>query len=524
MFSNAEYVEGRDETDSNDARENAISTHNIDALVRTNKSSLLSKNSLKLYLCLLVSYLVSTMNGYDGSLMGAVNDMKQYQKSFGLNGKGSSTGIVFMIYNLGQIAAFPAIGWLADGYGRRWGMFVGCVIVIVGTAVQATASGLGQFEGGRFILGFGAAIATGSAPAYAVELSHPAYRGTQAGLFNVCWYLGSIIAAWCCVGSNRHMDNSWAWRTPTVVQAAIPAIVAALIFFLPESPRWLIAQGRDEEAIEILAKYHGEGDRHSPVVQIEFQEMREHIGTVSSDKIWWDYRDLVNTRTARYRLGLVIAVAFFGQWSGNNVVSYYMPTMFQQTGIESSDTRLVLNGIYPVFCMFAAIWGATLLDKLGRRPMLIGATAFTVVCFSIITAGTAVSSTSKGASYAVIAFIYIFGMAFSWAYTPLQTLYSSEVLETRTRAKGSGLNFLFVNIAMCVNTFAAPVAMEAIGWRYYIVFIGWNCFEVFVIWMWFVETAGHTLEQMTEIFESDNPVKRSLETKKRNKNRGNSSV
>ena len=69
MFSNVEYVEGRDETDSTDARENAISTHNIDAIVRTNKSSLLSKNSLKLYFCLLVSYLVSTMNGYDGSLM-----------------------------------------------------------------------------------------------------------------------------------------------------------------------------------------------------------------------------------------------------------------------------------------------------------------------------------------------------------------------------------------------------------------------------------------------------------------------
>lgn len=69
MFSNVEYVEGRDETDSTDARENAISTHNIDAIVRTNKPSLLSKNSLKLYFCLLVSYLVSTMNGYDGSLM-----------------------------------------------------------------------------------------------------------------------------------------------------------------------------------------------------------------------------------------------------------------------------------------------------------------------------------------------------------------------------------------------------------------------------------------------------------------------
>lgn len=64
---------------------------------------------------------------------------------------------------------------------------------------------------------------------------------------------------------------------------------------------------------------------------------------------------------------------------------------------------------------------------------------------------------------------------------------------------------------MCVNTFAAPVAMEKIGWRYYLVFVVWNCFETFVIWKWFVETAGHTLEQLTEIFESANPVKKSLE-------------
>lgn len=204
-------------------------------------------------------------------------------------------------------------------------------------------------------------------------------------------------------------------------------------------------------------------------------------------------------------------MAFFGQWSGNNVVSYYMPTMFAQTGINSSDTRLVLNGIYPILCFFAAVWGATLLDKLGRRQMLIWATASCAVCFAVITAATAASSDNQSAASAVIVFIYLFGAVYSWAYTPLQTLYCVEVLETKTRAKGAGLTYLFVNIAMCVNTFTAPIAMERIGWRYYLVFVGWNCVEAFVIWKWFVETAGHTLEQLAEIFESPNPVKRSLE-------------
>lgn len=103
------------------------------------------------------------------------------------------------------------------------------------------------------------------------------------------------------------MHNSWAWRTPTVVQAAVPGIVAILVLFLPESPRWLISQDRNEEAIAILAKYHGEGDRNSSVVQIEYQEMTEQISSSSSssDKMWWNYKDLFNTRAARYRIGLV---------------------------------------------------------------------------------------------------------------------------------------------------------------------------------------------------------------------------
>ena len=108
--------------------------------------------------------------------------MTTYQESFDLTGAGSSTGIVFIIYNLGQIAAFPFCGLLADGYGRRICIFIGMFIVLIGTAIQASANSLGQYVGGRFILGFGAAIASGAGPAYIVELAHPAYRGTMAGL------------------------------------------------------------------------------------------------------------------------------------------------------------------------------------------------------------------------------------------------------------------------------------------------------------------------------------------------------
>jgi MFS family permease len=138
------------------------------------------------------------------------------------------------------------------------------------------------------------------------------------------WWLGNILAGWVCYGSNKNLGDEWAWRVPTVVQAAIPAIVMVLIMFFPESPRWLIAHDRPEEALAIFAKYHGNGDENSPIVQLQYHEIIEQMNATQNDNPWWDFRELVNTKGARYRLFMVIAMSFFGQWSGNNVVSYFM--------------------------------------------------------------------------------------------------------------------------------------------------------------------------------------------------------
>jgi MFS family permease len=267
-----------------------------------------------------IGYLVSTLNGFDSSLMGAINAMPAYQRTFGLSGAGSSTGIIFIIYNCGQIAAFPFCGFLADGYGRRICILVGCILVIVGTAVQATAHTTGHFIGGRFVLGFGASIASAAGPAYTVELAHPAYRGTMAGMYNNFWWLGNILAGWTTYGTLKHFPESeWSWRIPTIAQCFMPAIVGALIMFFPESPRWLLMKDRREEAIAVMTKYHGEGDVNSPIVQLQISEISHDFSATRNDNPWWDFRELFNTKAARYRLYMVIAMAFFGQWSGVSI-------------------------------------------------------------------------------------------------------------------------------------------------------------------------------------------------------------
>ncbi|KAI1160308.1 lactose permease [Nemania serpens] len=479
----------------------------LEAAVAQQKPKLLSPNMLRLYVIMGIGYLVSTMNGFDSSLMGAINAMKPYQETFGLNGAGSTTGIIFVIYQIGQIVSFPFCGLIADGWGRRWCIFIGCLIVLVGTAIQGSANQLGQFIAGRFILGFGASIASAAGPAYTVELAHPAYRGTMAGMYNNFWWVGNILAGWTTYGTNMHIRDSWAWRTPTVVQAGIPAVVLACILFMPESPRWLIHHDRAEEALAIFAKYHGDGDLDSPVVQLQYHEIVEEYQACKDDNPWWDFRELINTRAARYRLAMVIGMAFFGQWSGNNVVSYFLPEMIAAAGITNTDTQLLINAINPIFSLLAAVYGATCLDKLGRRPMMLWGLAGSLVFYVLLTAFTAETAHHPSLSYGTIVSIYLFGICFAWGFTPLQTLYAVECLGNRTRAKGSGLNYLFLNIAIIVNTFGISVGIQAIGWRLYIVYIGWIVIEMILIYFFFVETAGKTLEELSDIFEAPNPRK-----------------
>lgn len=129
----------------------------------------------------------------------------------------------------------------------------------------------------------------------------------------------------------------------------MPAIVMALILFFPESPRWLIANDRREEALAVFTKYHGDGDESSPIVQLQYHEIIEQLHATKNDNPWWDFRELVDTRASRYRLYMVIGMSFFGQWSGNNVVSYFMPAMIENAGISNKSTQLLINAINPIF-------------------------------------------------------------------------------------------------------------------------------------------------------------------------------
>ena len=162
-------------------------------------------------------------------------------------------------------------------------MIIGSLIICLGSAIIASAKHQPQFVGGRFVLGFGVSILTTAAPSYCVEICPPQWRGRMTGFYNCGWFGGSIPAAGITLATQK-MTNDWAWRLPLVLQCAPAFVVICSAMFIPESPRWLMAQGRDKEALAFLTKYHGAGDEQDPIVQLEYTEFKEQIEIDGTDK------------------------------------------------------------------------------------------------------------------------------------------------------------------------------------------------------------------------------------------------
>lgn len=208
---------------------------------------------------------------------------------------GSKAGLFSGMYTIGGAAALPFQGPLTDTCGRRAGMFIGCAIVIIGTVISATASAEGAFLAGRFLLGLGVSIASGAAPAYVVEIAHPAYRGKLTGLYNCTWWVGAITAAGCLRGTVNYPGNK-NWIIRVWMPLLTSGVVCLFVFFIPESPRWLFSHGHKEKAFEIITKYHGEGNADNEFVKLQRREFDAEISLDVSDKRWWDYRQLFNTK------------------------------------------------------------------------------------------------------------------------------------------------------------------------------------------------------------------------------------
>nr|WNX96109.1 Lac12-4p [Kluyveromyces marxianus] len=493
----------------------AEDTNETNIMDETDLPGYLSKQYLPLYGMCFIVYLCSTMQGYDGSLMGSIYTQKAYLNYYHLDVNSSTgTGLVFSIYNIGQICgAFFAP--IMDWKGRKPAILLGCFGVVAASVVTAATSTKSALIGGRWMLSFFATIACSAAPAYCVEVSPMHLRGKVAGLYNTLWYVGSIVAAFTTYGTNKNFPNSSkSFKIPLYCQMIFAGLVCIFGWLLPESPRWLVGVGREEEAREFIAKYHFNGNREHPLIDFEMSEIIEsfHGINMSAPLEVLDLRPLCRKRSDRYRLGLVIAMAWFGQFSGNNVYSYYLPTMLTSVGMKSVSVNVLMNGVYSIVSWVASIIGSFCHDKVGRRKMFMISTLGTALALSGLAICTArYQAGSKGASKGTLVFIYLFGVIFSFAFTPMQPIYPSEVSTNLMRSKAQLVNNVVAGVAQFVNQFAAPKAMKNIKYWFYVFYVFFDIFEFIIVYFFFVETKGKTLEELAAVFEAPNPRKGSTD-------------
>ncbi|KAI0792413.1 hexose transporter [Abortiporus biennis] len=462
-----------------------------------------NRRLITLHAWLVLFLITSSTNGFDGSLLNSFQSLDNWENYFNTP-TGSRLGLLNAIQNIGSLAAYPFAPYLSDGIGRRPTVWIGATIMLVAVVLQSAAQNWGMFIGARFLIGFGLTFAANAAPLLVTELSYPTYRAPLTALYNSLWYSGNIVATWSTFGT-KFMNNTFSWRIPSMLQGLPAVFQFCLVWLAPESPRWLVSKGKETQALKTLAYYHADGDEQDPLVQFEFQEIKAAIEldrTIAANIGW---KSLIATKGNRKRMLLIVAIAFFSQWSGNGLVSYYLTKILISIGITSSTIQLLIGGILAIWNLCWAVYASFLIDRVGRRTLFLTSTALMLLFFSAQTICTARYQIAGGndAAHAVIAFIFLFYASYDLAFTPLIVAYTVEILPYNIRAKGFNIFNFTISVALIFNQYVNPVALKNIAWKYYVVYCCWLAFEFVFLYFMVIETKHLSLEETAALFDGE---------------------
>ncbi|WP_034610667.1 sugar porter family MFS transporter [Cellulomonas sp. URHD0024] len=439
--------------------------------------------------------------GFDSSVINGAVDAIQEDFDIG----SSLTGFVVAVALLGCAFGAWLGGKLADKFGRTRVMLVGAILFFVSSILSGLAVGVWDLILWRVLAGIGIGIASVIAPAYIAEIAPAAMRGRLGSLQQLAITLGifaALLSDQLLQGAaGGASETLWlglpAWRWMFMVAAIPAAVYGFLALRIPESPRYLIATGRREEAKDVLASTLGEGvDVEDHVVQIEH--------TIATDK---KLEAQASLRGPRFGLlpvvwvGILLSV--FQQFVGINVIFYYSTTLWQAVGFEESQSFQVstFTSITNVLVTFIAI---ALIDKVGRRPLLLTGSIGMALTLGVMSlAFTQSTGTGKDVTLAepwgVIALVAanLFVVFFGATWGPLVWVLLGEMFPNRIRAAALGVAAAAQWIANFAITVTFPPLLDHFGasipYLMYAIFAALS----FLFTLWKVpETKGVELEDM----------------------------
>lgn len=441
-------------------------------------------------------------SGFDSSMMNGLQLVDSWAKFF-RHPDGSILGLMTAMYSLGSALSLPFVPIVSDKLGRRMAIVFGSLVMALGAVLQTTARNFAMFVVARLILGFGIPFAIVAASSLLGELGHPNERPILGSLFNACWFIGSIVAAGVTLGTFS-MASDWGWRIPSILQIVPSLLQLTFIWFLPESPRWLISKGRGEEAFQILAKYHAEGDVTSEFAKAEYVQIEKTIELEKETaKVGW--ADIFRSPGMRKRLLIAAFLGLATQWSGNGLTSYFLGAILTNVGITSGRTKNIINLGNSCWGLVNATTLALTVPRAKRRPMYLLCTISLTCVFTAWTIASAryAETQSHASSIAVIFFIFLYSPCYNIGYNALTYTFLVELFPFHSRAKGIAFFQLFGRLASFFNQFVNPIGIKNAGWKYYISYCVFLTFEVCFVYLMFPETSGQSLEELAFLFEGE---------------------
>ncbi|KAF2147052.1 uncharacterized protein K452DRAFT_261219 [Aplosporella prunicola CBS 121167] len=422
---------------------------------------------------------------------------------------GAIQALVVAIYEIGcLLGSFIIIGW-GDKLGRRMSVLIGTLIMLVGTAIQAASVTMGMLIVGRIVTGVGNGMNTSSIPVWQSEMAPPKIRGFLV-LFEGALITGGImISYWINYGFWFVTQyGSFQWRFPIAFQAVFGFFLILGVLAYPESPRWLLKHGKREAALEIMSHLR-DTSMDDQGIQKEVHDMEKINAITGGKKLTVKEFFSQGPEMNRWRGLIAFTSQAFQQIGGLNLVTYYATTVFEDSlGFDPELSRLMTGCLGTEF-FIAALVALFVVDRLGRRKLMLGGAVGMAV--SLLVIGACLSAGTKPPAYAATVFIFVYNSFFAVGWLGVTWLYPAEITPIRIRAEANGLstsaNWIF-NYAVVQ---LAPIMINKIAWETYFVFMCFNWAFIPVVYWTFVETNGHPLEKMDAIFaeayeKGENPV------------------
>eukprot|EP01083_Nonionella_stella_P142400 440515_1 len=468
--------------------------HNLTEYTLEGKPSRLSPKQF-LYLCTSCACLSSILLGYDiGIMSGAIVYMEH---DLGLSQWRKE--IIISSLNLFSILGCLLGGHISQVIGRRKTIVISAIVFFIGALLIAATKIYGVIVFGRILLGIASGIGLVIAPLYTAELSPPDIRGKLVTFAEIAINGGILFGyfiAWMFVG--LHNDDA-AWRI-MISFGTVPAIILFVgVLIMPESPRWLIEQGMENKAYNVLRSVYGNDDNMiineindiKSTIQLEMDKARHDDGS-SKCGGWLDILWPHNAYVKRALL-IGVGIAFFQQASGNEAAVYYTPHIFARAGVQDNLILLYTTfvGIAKVSFIFVAMF---LLDRVGRRPLLFVSAG----CMTFSIFGLAVAF-GVDSYVLIIIFQCCFTGSFSIGWGPITWVIVSEIFPLHVRSKSmavcSAVNRLISGL-VALTFLSLQDALSPVGT--WIMFGIISALSIVFIARFVPETKQKTLEQITK--------------------------